>query len=163
MKETKLNSWQWAALVVLRVFIGWHFLYEGLAKLLKGNWSASGFLLQSKWLFSGIFKWMANTPGVLSFVNTMNIWGLMAIGAGLIVGCCTRIAAIAGVLLIMLYYVCNPPFVGLFYSIPMEGNYLIVNKNLVEVAALLVLVLLPTEKVIGLDRLFTKWLRRKSD
>ena len=98
---------------------------------------------------------------MLSAVNTMNSRGLMAIGLGLIVGCCTRIAAVAGMALIMLYYVCNPPFVGLFYSIPMEGNYLIVNKNLVEVAALFVLVLIPTQQIMGLDRIFNKWLKRK--
>ena len=42
----------------------------------------------------------------------------------------------SGILLILLFYLCNPPFVGYFYSIPMEGSYLIVNKNLVEAAGL---------------------------
>ena len=160
MKETKLNNWQWTSLVLMRILIGWHFLYEGIAKLLKGDWSAAGFLLQSKWILSDFFKWIANTPDVLSIVNTMNIWGLIAIGIGLIIGCCTRIAACAGILLVLLYYICNPPLVGLFYSIPMEGSYLIVNKNLVEVSALLVLILIPTQQFIGLDRIFYKWLKR---
>ena len=48
MEERKFNNLQMTALVVLRVMIGWHFLYEGVAKLMKGNWSAAGFLLQSK-------------------------------------------------------------------------------------------------------------------
>ena len=45
-----------------------------------------------------------------------------------------RSPAPSGILLILLFYLCNPPFVGYFYSIPTEGSYLIVNKNLVEVA-----------------------------
>ena len=35
----------------------------------------------------------------------------------------------------------------------MEGSYLLVNKNLIELAALAVLWLFPTGKIIGLDRL----------
>ena len=162
MKDEKLSNFQWTALVVLRMLIGWHFLYEGLAKLLKGNWTAYGFLMESKWVFAKLFHWMAENDTVISIVNTMNIWGLMAVGLGLILGVLTRIAAGAGILLILLYYVCNPPFVGLFYSIPMEGHYIFVNKNLVEVAALLVLIAIPTERVAGLDRILVKLFKKSS-
>lgn len=150
------------ALTVMRVAIGWHFLYEGLAKLLKGNWSAAGFLLQSKWVLAPVFKWMANTPDVLAAVNAMNIWGLIAIGLGLMLGAFTRLAACAGALLILLYYVCNPPLPGLYYSIPMEGNYLVVNKNIVELAALLVIAVTSTGRFAGVDRLLTAWFRKRS-
>ena len=161
MEERKFNTLQMIALVVLRVMIGWHFLYEGVAKLMKGNWSAAGFLLQSKWLFAGIFKWMANTPDVLSAINLMNIWGLIAIGLGLMLGCFTTIASLAGMALILLYYVCNPPFVGLFYSIPMEGHYMIVNKNVVEMAALFVIAVTGTGRFAGLDRILHKMFGKK--
>ena len=60
MENNKFNNLQMYALVMMRVLIGWHFLYEGVAKLMKGNWSSAGFLLQSKWIFAGIFKWMAS-------------------------------------------------------------------------------------------------------
>ncbi len=66
------------------------------------------------------------------------MWGLTAIGLGLILGCFTRLAAASGLVVILLFYLCNPPFVGYFYSIPTEGSYLVVNKNLVEAAALAV-------------------------
>jgi thiosulfate dehydrogenase [quinone] large subunit len=160
MNNTKLSSFQWFTLVALRMLIGWHFLYEGVAKLLKGNWSAYGFLMESKWIFADLFHWMAANPTILSVVNTMNIWGLVFIGLGLILGLFTQIAAGAGILLILLYYLCNPPFVGLFYSIPMEGNYIFINKNVVEMAALLVLMAVPTQQVAGLDRLVRKWLKK---
>jgi thiosulfate dehydrogenase (quinone) large subunit len=161
MEERKFSNLQMTALTVLRVMVGWHFLYEGVAKLMKGNWSAAGFLLQSKWIFAGIFKWMANTPEVLKAVNVMNIWGLIAIGFGLVLGCFTTAASLAGIALILLYYVCNPPFVGLFYSIPMEGHYMIVNKNVVEMAALFVIAVTATGKWAGLDRIIFKIFGKK--
>ena len=83
----------------------------------------------------------------------MNMWGLAAIGLGLIAGCLTRVASIAGVAILIMYYVCNPPLIGLKYTAPAEGSYLIVNKNVIEMFALLVLTLFPTGTIIGLDRL----------
>ncbi|MFC1568701.1 DoxX family membrane protein [bacterium] len=160
MKSQEFNKLQMIALVIMRVFIGWHFLYEGLAKLIKGNWSAVGFLSQSKWIFSPIFQWMASNPKVLAAVDFMNIWGLILIGLGLILGGLTRYAAFAGMGLIFLYYLCNPPFAGLFYAIPSEGNYLIVNKNLVEIAALFVIAIIPTGEYLGIDRIFLKLLKK---
>jgi thiosulfate dehydrogenase [quinone] large subunit len=161
MGKNETNQVQVIALTILRVFIGWHFLYEGLAKMLKGTWSAKGFLMQSKWIFSGIFKWIASSPDVLNIVDQLNMWGLVAIGLGLILGCFTRIASYAGMSLILLYYICNPLFVGYFYSIPMEGNYLIVNKNLVEIAALFVLAVSNNGRYYGLDRLISLFFNKK--
>ncbi len=153
MEEKRYTQVQMIALVILRVMIGWHFLYEGIAKLQKDTWSAAGFLLQSRGFLSGVFRWIAGTPNVLEAVNWMNKWGLTAIGLGLILGCLTRTSAVSGALLILLYYLCNPPFVGYFYSIPMEGSYLIVNKNLVEVAALLVIAVTWSGRYAGFDRI----------
>ena len=154
--DKKYSNWQLAALFTLRVLIGWHFLYEGITKLMNPFWSAANFLLESKWIFAGIFKGIAGNPSVLSVVNILNTWGLIFIGLGLILGCLSRTATVAGMGLILLYYVCNPPFIGLYYAIPSEGNYLIVNKNLIEMAALFVLLLLPTGNIVGLDHLFHK-------
>jgi len=160
--ESKYSLWQLTALLILRVLIGWHFLYEGIAKLMKPGWSAAGFLLESKWILAGLFKWMAGNPTLLSILNFLNIWGLIFIGLGLILGCFSRITCIAGMGLLLLYYLCNPPLIGLYYSIPSEGNYLIVNKNIVEIAALFVLLLFPTGKILGLDHLIHKLLLRRS-
>jgi thiosulfate dehydrogenase [quinone] large subunit len=103
-----------------------------------------------------MFTWMASNPAVLALVDFMNIWGLIAIGLGLIVGGLTRIASIAGVLLLLLYYICNPPFIGYTYSMPMEGSYLIVSKNLIELFSLIVLIVFPTGSIIGIDRLLKR-------
>ena len=71
---------------------------------------------------------------------------------------------LAGMILLLLYYLATPPLVGLRYAIPSEGNYLIVNKTLIEAAALALLLLFPTSKTIGLDRLiFAERERNKNE
>jgi thiosulfate dehydrogenase [quinone] large subunit len=148
-----LSPVQTAAVVALRVLIGWHFLYEGLAKLTNPGWSAAGYLSQARGPFAGLFRWMAADPNVLANVNLLNRWGLTGIGLGLVLGCFTRAAAASGILVLLLFYLCNPPFVGYFYSIPTEGSYLVVNKNLVELAALAVVLVTGSGRAAGLDRI----------
>ncbi len=162
MGEQTFSRMQSIAFVVLRVVIGWHFMYEGVAKMLKPNWSAAGYLLQSRGMFSGIFRWIAGNPDVLSTVNQMNMWGLTLIGLGLILGCFTRTASLFGILMSLLFYLCNPPFVGYFYSIPMEGNYLIVNKNIVELAALFVILATNSGKPYGFDQIIHRLIAKKA-
>ena len=156
MSETrsKLTTVQLTILTVLRVAIGWHFLYEGIVKLLNPNWSAAAFLVESKWLFSDLFHALAQNPTALDFVNFLNIWGLILIGAGLMFGLFTRTAGVFGILLLALYYIANPPFVGFSAGLPTEGSYIFVDKNLVELVALLAIILFPTGTFLGLDRLF---------
>ena len=56
--DDKYTVVQKFALVLLRVVIGWHFLYEGVAKLLKANWSAAGYLMQARGFLAPFFKWI---------------------------------------------------------------------------------------------------------
>jgi thiosulfate dehydrogenase [quinone] large subunit len=42
MKNSNFSNRQQWALVILRLAIGWHFLYEGISKLLNPNWSSLG-------------------------------------------------------------------------------------------------------------------------
>ena len=148
-------------LVALRFLIGWHILYEGISKLITPNWSSIGFLKESKWILSGFSNWVTSNPGVLNAVDFLNTWGLIAIGVGLILGLFTRFAAIAGAILLFVYYLNNPPFIGLEYTLPTEGNYLIVSKTLIEAVALIVLAVFPSGKYLGLDMLFYTEKNRK--
>ncbi len=145
------STGQLTVLVVLRMLIGWHLLYEGFSKLLNPYWSSASYLAESKWIFAGLFKSILANPAALGVVDFINEWGLIAIGLGLIAGCLTQAATIAGIVLLSLYYLSAPPFLGLTYSMPTEGSYIIVNKTLVEIGALLVLAYFPTGKIIGLD------------
>ena len=150
------SYYQLVSLSLLRILVGWHLLYEGMAKLANSNWPSAAYLLDSKWLFSGLAEWMVTNPGLLSLVDTLNIWGLTLIGLSLMLGLLSRWGSIAGACLLVLYYLFHPPLVGLEYSKPPEGSYLIVDKNLVEACALFVLAMFPTSHITGLDRFINK-------
>ncbi len=138
-------------LVLLRVVIGWHFLYEGIAKLMTPGWSAEGYLRGSRWIFAETFSRLASDPIQLFLVNQLNAWGLTLIGLCLILGLFSRLASLLGAVLVFFYYAAYPPlFLGDFGTLR-EGTYLIVDKNLVEIFALCVLVLFPTGRYAGLD------------
>jgi len=156
MNHQKALEWQSGLIIALRFLTGWHFLYEGITKLIHPEWSSLAFLMESKWILSGVAGWITSNQGVLNAVDFMNTWGLIAIGLGLILGLLTRWAAIAGVVLLALYYLFLPPFIGMETTAPQEGNYLIVNKNLIEAVVLLLIAVAPAAKKFGLDMLFGK-------
>ncbi len=152
---------QFSILVLLRVVIGWHFLYEGVSKLLTPAWSAAAYLDQSRWILKDLFNWMAGNSLVLSVVDFLNIWGLIFIGLVLILGLFIRWATISGIFLLLLYYIAYPPFIGLDIGVPLEGHYLFVDKNLVELIALCVLTIFPSGHIIGLDRFIIMYKNKK--
>jgi thiosulfate dehydrogenase (quinone) large subunit len=144
-------------LTLLRVLIGWHFLFEGLTKLFSNPaWTARSYLMGSVGPLSSLFQSMASHPGVLKIIDILNVWGLILIGLSLFIGLFSRPAKILGIALLFLYYIAYPPFVSLIVNTPVEGNYWIVNKNLIEMAALFVLFIFPTSQVTGIDRYLHK-------
>jgi len=150
--ENKLSATQVNALVLLRILIGWHFLYEGVLKLYSPAWTAKGYLLSASFL-QGFFQWLAS-DSLIWVVDTANVAALVIVGLSLLVGFKTQWAALIGIGLLLLYYLAHPPFPGLPQG-PAEGSYWIVNKNLIEAAALFVLFLFPTENSFGIARLLT--------
>jgi len=150
------GAFQLTALVSLRILVGWHFFYEGLAKITNPYWTSAGYLSESRGWFAGIFESLSASPGTLAVVDTLNQWGLLLIGLALILGVFVKTASWAGVAILALYYLAAPPFPGLVYVIPAEGSYLIVNKILIELAALLVILAFPTAHLFGLEQLFAK-------
>ena len=142
-------------LALVRIVIGWHLLYEGIVKLLDPGWTSAGYLAGAVGPFAGFFKWLASQTGLLAFTDYLNVWGLILIGLALMLGVSARTAALGGVALLGLYYVAYPPLIGPVTPGISEGNYLIVNKTLVEIFALLVVAMLPA-RVWGLDALWTK-------
>ena len=142
-------------IALVRIVIGWHLLYEGLTKLLDPSWSAAGYLNGSTGLLAGFFNWLASNEALLRFTDMLNIWGLILIGLGLMLGVLIRPAAISGMALLALYYIAYPPLFSPGGSGVTEGNYLIVNKNLVEMLALAVIVAYPAA-AWGLDTLIAR-------
>ena len=53
MDDGKLSRGPMIAITVLRVLVGWHFLYEGLTKLTSPSWSAAGYMKEARGPFAG--------------------------------------------------------------------------------------------------------------
>ncbi|MDD4199183.1 MAG: DoxX family protein [Paludibacter sp.] len=139
-------------LVILRVLIGWYFMYEGLAKIMAPNWSSYAYLRDSKGIFAPLFTLLTDYPVVMTMVNAINMYGLTVIGLCLILGCFVKFANIGAIGLLSLYYLSHPPLLDVHYIIRPEGSYMWVDKNLIMLVAIVVLMLFPTSKMIGLDR-----------
>ena len=148
--------------VLIRILIGWHFLYEGVTKVIAENWSSASYLAGSKWIFAPVFHWMAGYSGIISVVDFLNIWGMTLIGIALIFGLLTRWASAAGVLLLFFYFVAYPPIPGYMMGVPVDGSYLWVNKNLIELFVLTAFIFLPPGYLYGLDRLYYRWREEKA-
>jgi uncharacterized membrane protein YphA (DoxX/SURF4 family) len=80
-------------------------------------------------------------------------WGLLAVGLCLLFGLLTRPAAVVGAMLLLLIYLAMPPLPGVPENPRAEGNYLFVDKNLIEVFALLVVASTRSGEWFGLDGL----------
>ncbi|MBI2003290.1 MAG: DoxX family membrane protein, partial [Candidatus Wildermuthbacteria bacterium] len=80
------------SLFFLRVALGWMYLYAGASKIMDPAWSAEGYLKSAK-TFPSLYQWFAS-PGVLPVINLLNEWGLLLIGAFLLLGVFTRQMAV---------------------------------------------------------------------
>ena len=139
-----MREWNRILPVLLRIAIGWHFLYEGWSKLLHPGWTAAGYLKSSSGPLAGLFHRLAADTARQALVDQLNLWGMILIGLALMLGLAIRPAAAAGIVLLALYYLAHPPlFAPLTYGAS-EGNYLIVNKNLVELLALATVMVFPS-------------------
>jgi len=151
---------QLTLLLLLRFVIGWHVMYEGIAKALNPGWTAAEYLKNSQWILSDFFNWIAANPTFLSIVDWLNVLGLIVIGTGILFGLFFKIVAVNGFLLLLLYYFVTPPMIGLEYQLPVEGANLIVNKTLIEAVALLLLAFFPTSRIYGLDYFRRQFFKR---
>jgi uncharacterized membrane protein YphA (DoxX/SURF4 family) len=160
MKDMQNNSHltdfqQWG-LIVLRIIIGWHLIYEGIVKLINPGWTAENYLTNSRTFMSETFHAIASNPTAMELVNFLNIWGLILIGAGLLLGFCARTAVFAGIFLLFFYYISYPPFHGFNFGAPQEGSYLLIDKTFIEMVTLSVLALFPGTLNLGLWSLLKK-------
>ena len=151
LNAVNLNQLTW--LVILRIVIGWHFLYEGLVKVFNPSWTSYGYLMDSQGFLSSFFQSLALNQGVIGVVDLINQWGLVLVGLGLVLGIFTRLSTLAGMTLLAFYYFAHPPFPGLEYSLPSEGDYFLVSKVAIEFVAMGILIVFPTGRIIGLDRI----------
>lgn len=162
-RQTVYTKSQTISLLILRYLIGWHILYEGIAKALNPQWSSLSFLQQSQGLLSGFARWVVSHPDVLSTVDFLNTWGLILIGLGLIFGLFAKTASFVGAGLVFIYYLNAIPFIGSQHAMALDGNYLLVDKTLIEAASLCVLGLFPTSRIYGIDGLIDQFMKQRKN
>jgi thiosulfate dehydrogenase [quinone] large subunit len=157
--SNNFTSRQSVALIVLRTLIGWHFLYEAYFKIMSPAWSRSGGPL-TPWTSAGYLQGASGPLGAI-FHRLVNAgWTawldrsvkvvLLVIGLSLILGLFTRVGLWLALAMLALFYLLYVPTLG----IPQpnnEGTYLIVNKTLIEAAAVAVLLMFDTGRMAGLD------------
>jgi thiosulfate dehydrogenase (quinone) large subunit len=161
MEATTFARAPMIAITALRVLVGWHFLYEGLSKLTAPSWTAAGYLKQARGPLAEQFRWLTTRPDLLANADLITMWVLTIVGVCLMLGLFTRLASVIGIGFLLMFYLAAPPWIGYFYAIPSEGSYLLVNKNLVELAALVVILLTGSGRFAGLDRILRRLIRRR--
>ena len=145
------NALKKLTITIIRVAIGWHFLYEGITKLFIENWSSQSYLANATGPFSGFYHWLAGGESLVRAIDFLNVYGLILIGLALFIGIFIRIASGAGILLLVLYYFAYPPFGTSLFGTA-EGHFYIVNRNFIE-AFLLIWFVVSKQLGYGIDQL----------
>lgn len=87
-----------------------------------------------------------------NFLDFAVTWALTLIGLCLILGFCTRLAAIGGGCFLISVLMTQPPWPTIFPAVsPEVGHALVVDKNFVEMVAIFMLATLPVGRWGGLD------------
>jgi thiosulfate dehydrogenase [quinone] large subunit len=160
----RLDQRQQIALVALRTVIGWHFLYEGYFKLVLpawgragkplAAWSAAGYLKASSGPVADLFRSLADSK-LAAWIDVLVPVGLLLVGLSLMLGLFTQAGCWGGLALLAVFYLSAIPTAGAPQT-GNEGTYLFVNKNLVEAAALFVVLSFKTGEIAGLDLLLQR-------
>jgi len=163
MKKQTKNQLECWAITILRIVIGWHFLYEGIAKITAESWSSQSYLANTSGVFSGFYHWIASSPAILQIVDILNIFGLVLIGVALFIGLFTRFAAACGALLLILYYFAYPPFGISLLNTARESHLYIVDTLIIE-AIVLIFIIFYKNQGYGIDNLirYFKDLKKES-
>lgn len=92
-------------------------------------------------------------------------YGLLVVGLCLLLGLLTRTACVAGAAYLLMFFLAMPPMLGWPDPPRAEGHYLLINKNIIEMLALLTLATTRSGYWAGLDGLLQflrpgRWRRR---
>jgi thiosulfate dehydrogenase [quinone] large subunit len=153
------SVWRALTLVTLRTLVGWHFLYEGFVKLWSPawtragaplpRWSAEAYLRSASGPFADPFRRLADSEWLGTIALVVAI-GLLVVGASLTLGLFTQAGCGGAIVLLALFYLSHLPTHGVQLA-GTEGAYLIVDKNLIEAAAVAVVYAFRTGDIAGLD------------
>ncbi len=139
--------------LLLRLLMGWIFLWAGFDKAING-FEADGFLLHAT---SGPLKdWFVDLGGdatALSVIEPLVTYGQILMGFALFLGVATRLALAFAMAMMFLFYIAQfPPEHDLF-----------VDYYIVYIAVYLMLGALGAGRILGLDRFIERlpWIRER--
>lgn len=142
-----MTSFQKRSIFLLRIVMGWMFLYAGITKVIDPNFSAAGYISGAKnfvWFFNFLLQ-----PNILPVVNFVNEWGLTLLGVALILGVAVRLSSILGAVLMIMYYLAMSTL-----NFPYPNTHaFIVDEHIIYAAGLLALAGIEAGKIWGL----TNW------
>jgi thiosulfate dehydrogenase [quinone] large subunit len=141
-------------IVVLRLLIGWHFLYEGVIKLYNPDWTSFAYLASAQGPLKFLFLPLAN-ENIIGWIDILNCGALIIVGITFILGMYEKLGALIGIVLLAMYYWAHPPFPWLT-QLNVEGSYWFVNKNLIELVGCIIIYQFPTGEHFGFQRIFSK-------
>ncbi len=138
------SSLERTILVLLRISIGWVFLYAASHQVLVPGWSISGFLTHTK-TFNGFFS-IFTGPVIAPVVSFMVAYGHLLIGLSLISGLMTRVSAFFGIFLMLIYWMAHMdfPYIG-------DTNNFIIDFHIVDAIVLWLLIVRNAGHIFGLD------------
>ena len=131
---------------LLRIAMGWMFVWSGFDKLL-GDWTSAGFLVNAtKGPLEGWFVDLGTNKTAVDVIDGLVIWGQILIGITLLLGIVTRFSLFwAGVMMFMFYIAQLPPASNPF-----------LDEHIIYIGVFLLLGALGAGRILGLDALIEK-------
>src|SRR3989338_4632665 len=145
-----MSKYQKISILLLRLSLGWIFLYSGATKIINPDWTAAGYLKGAQ-TFAPLYNLFTQN---IDFINILNSWGQAAIGLALIFGLMLRPAALFGILMMILYYtpILNFPYVG-------KGTTsFLVDQHIIFILVFILLSTFDSGKYYGLKSAVKKYL-----
>ena len=130
-------------LLAVRLITGYWFLHAGWTKFtfVAGEpFDASGYLANADSPIAWLFGFVAETPWLLEFTNFMIPVGEFLIGLGVLLGVLTRLAAVFGGFLMVLFYLGNA-----------EWAHGYVNGDLMGLLLFAIVGIFAAGRVVGVD------------
>jgi len=126
--------------------MGWLLFYSGITKVFDSSWTSKGYLENAS-TFSGLYDWLTGPQNIV-FIDFVVQWGMVLLGAALILGLFTRLAAGLAAVLMMLYYfpVLDFPYAG--------QNGFLIDEHIIYALAFLLLIRLKAGRSFGIGSLF---------
>ena len=144
LESTPHNAVRHWPILVLRVYTGFFFAWNGSGKISRGNFAdgMEGFLnaqLENSFAFYRPFIESVVLPNKSLFAAVV-AWGELAVGLAMIVGLATRYAAVVGAILVLNFWFAK--------GLPILAG---TNHDVVWFVIFVVLGMVPAGKIAGLD------------